>query len=260
MERKINDLSDITFIIPVRIDSIDRLENLLFTTNFLLNAFQTNIIVWEADARNTSLLQQLLNPNVTYIFHEDPDSVFYRTKYINTVAKTVNTPYIAVWDTDVIVQTSQIEAALLLLRENKADFVYPYKDVMLNVPSCVKNIFFKCQDIAILEKLSSGFRSMYGRAIGGGFFANKAKYIEAGMENEYFYGWGLEDGERLLRWKKLNCRIEQVEGTLFHLDHSRGENSHFHSKVQKSFKWREKFRISNLSDFLLKQEIATWHG
>lgn len=78
---------DTTFIIPVRIDSIDRLENLLFSTNYILRTFRSNIIVCEADERNTHLLERLLNPEVNYLFYEDPDSVFFRTKYINTVVR-----------------------------------------------------------------------------------------------------------------------------------------------------------------------------
>jgi len=122
------DLSDLTFIIPLRIDSIDRLENILFATNYILEYFQTNIIVWEADERNTMLLQKLINPNIKHIFHEDHDPIFYRTKYINTIVKTVDTPYIAIWDADVIVQKEQIISSVKLLRRKKADFVYPYKD------------------------------------------------------------------------------------------------------------------------------------
>lgn len=253
------DILDTSFIIPVRIDSTDRLENLLFVTNFLLKNFNTNIFILEVDTRNNKILQKLLNKNIKYNFHEDFDSVFYRTKYINTMINTVDTPYIAVWDADVIVKVDQIYTAISHLRKEQTDFIYPYNGTMLNVPQCVKSIFFKRPDINILEKFSKGFRAMYGSAVGGAFIADKKKYIESGMENENFYGWGLEDGERILRWQKLKYRIEHIEGILYHLDHSRGGNSHFHNKSQKSIKWREKIRISNLSEDLLKREISMWN-
>lgn len=251
---------DTTFIIPVRIDSIDRLENLLFSTNYILRTFRSNIIVCEADERNTHLLERLLNPEVNYLFYEDPDSVFFRTKYINTVVRSVKTPYVAIWDADAIVKADQILAAITRLREDYTDFIYPYKGLMLNVPSCVKNIFFKDPQIATLEKFASGFRQMYGDAVGGGFMANKQKYMESGMENESFYGWGMEDGERLLRWQKLNYRIEQIEGILFHLDHSRGENSQFQSKEHQIETMRKRARVVNMSEESLRKEISTWHN
>lgn len=260
MKKSRLDISDTTFIIPVRIDSTDRLENLLFVTDFLLDTFKTNIFILEVDIRNNKILQKLLNHKIKYNYHEDPDSVFYRTKYINKMVNEVDTPYMAVWDADVLVRTEQIYTAILHLRQEIADFVYPYYGTMLNVPPCVKNIFLKSSDFSILDKFSSGFEAMYGNAIGGAFFANKNLYIESGMENENFYGWGLEDGERFQRWQRLNYRIEQVDGILYHLDHRRGGNSIFHNKTQKSIKCREKIRISNQQEYLLKQEVSTWHN
>lgn len=37
--KKKNELTDVTFLIPVRIDSIVRLENLLEVVNYILNFF-----------------------------------------------------------------------------------------------------------------------------------------------------------------------------------------------------------------------------
>ena len=44
------------------------------------------------------------------------------------------------------------------------------------------------------------------------------------MENEDFYGWGLEDGERHYRWLSFGYRIYRSEGCLFHLSHPRDQN------------------------------------
>jgi len=254
------DLTDLTFIIPLRIDSIDRLENLLLTTNFLLKHFNTNIIVWEADNRNRMILPKLLSPKINYIFYEDFDPIFYRTKFINTIVKTIKTPHIAIWDADVIAPKKQIISCIELLRSGKIDFAYPYKEKLLNVPICVKNIFVKKKDISILERLSDGFHVMYGpRPVGGGFLANRLKYMEAGMENENYYGWGIEDGERASRWQRLNYNIWQVDGAIYHLYHSRGLNSNFHTNDQNYIKKKELHRIRTMPQVLLKKEVASWH-
>ncbi len=254
------DLTDLTFIIPLRVDSIDRLENLLCCTQYILDNFLTQIVVWEADARNAKILPRLLHPDIQHLFHEDNDPIFYRTRYINSIVSTIKTPYVAVWDADVIAPKEQVIRSIELLRENNADFVYPYKDILLNVPPCVKKIYFKSEDIAVLQRFSSGFYPMYGpKAIGGGFIVNRSKYIEAGMENENYYGWGLEDGERYHRWKRLGYKIEHVDGVMYHLDHSRGGNSTFHANDQRYIKTKEQFRIRNISPELLRKEVSEWH-
>lgn len=43
------DLKDATFIIPIRIESTDRLRNVITTMAFLLENFDTNIIIKEVD-------------------------------------------------------------------------------------------------------------------------------------------------------------------------------------------------------------------
>ena len=46
------DLSQATFIIPIRIESSDRLRNVITTTAFLLENFDTNIIIQEVDKQS----------------------------------------------------------------------------------------------------------------------------------------------------------------------------------------------------------------
>jgi predicted glycosyltransferase involved in capsule biosynthesis len=100
---------------------------------------------------------------------------------------------------------------------------------------------------------------MYGvNAVGGAFFVNRSKYIEAGLENENFYGWGLEDGERFVRWNKLGYKVQRVNGVLFHLSHERGLNSIIHSPIQSTVKRMEKTRILNMPKSLLRDEVSSW--
>ena len=44
-----HDLKDVTFIIPLQIETDDRLRNIILTTSFLLNTFDTNVIIKEVD-------------------------------------------------------------------------------------------------------------------------------------------------------------------------------------------------------------------
>ena len=48
------DLKEATFIIPIRIESTDRLRNVITSTAFLLENFDTNIIIKEVDSNQYS--------------------------------------------------------------------------------------------------------------------------------------------------------------------------------------------------------------
>ena len=61
---------------------------------------------------------------------------------------------------------------------------------------------------------------------------DKESYLYSGMENIDFYGWGPEDYERYLRWKKLGLKMSRVDGPLFHLSHERGSDSRMRSSIQ----------------------------
>ena len=54
---------DVTFIIPVRFDSEDRRRNFKICIDYLLNNFDTNIIVLESDTEN--IIQDVDNNNDT---------------------------------------------------------------------------------------------------------------------------------------------------------------------------------------------------
>ena len=91
------DLRDLTFLFPLKPDSIIWIENLLATTGYILRNFDTNLSVLEASAYNNRLLNKLLNRKIAYSFLEDKDPVFHRTKYRNLMTKEVKTPFLAVW-------------------------------------------------------------------------------------------------------------------------------------------------------------------
>jgi predicted glycosyltransferase involved in capsule biosynthesis len=91
-----------------------------------------------------------------------------------------------------------------------------------------------------LEQNVKKMKEMYPpNPLGGAFLANLKAYKESGLENENFYGWGLEDGERYYRWENLGYKIQRVPGPLFHLSHGRGINSTFHNGDQQLLKRKE---------------------
>lgn len=253
------DLTDVTFLIAVKLDSIDRLENIIMVIDFLSFHFKTNIQILEASNYNSRILEQLLKPNADVTFVEDYDPVFHRTKYINQLIKQCQSPLLAIWDADIIIDPIQILKAVELLRSKEASFCFPYKDKFLDTSLILREIFLKTKNIKILRENEGKMKLLYQPdPIGGAFFAITDDYIASGMENENFYGWGREDGERLIRWEILGYQYKRINGPLYHLSHQRGINSTFHSKNQDDIKWMEIQRIKSMSKKELIKTINSW--
>ena len=252
-------LKDVTFLIPLRLDSVCRIENLQMTIEDLLAHFDTNIHVQETGDFNNGILMKLLPTNVRYHFIEDYDPIFHRTYYINRMIKHCTTPLVAVWDSDVITPPDQIIKAVEWLRTGEADFVRPYDKQFLDTSSIIRELYFKTRDICYLGKHIGKMTPLYPpNPVGGGFFASLEKYKESGLENEKFYGWGVEDGERVNRWNILGYRYKNTPGVMYHLSHPRGQNSQFHCPHEMDVKNAELYRVASMSKQELQQEIAGW--
>lgn len=258
MKQKMN-LNDATFLIPIRIETIERLENLKASTDYLLKYFDTHIFILEASARNSGFLKKCLSSKIDLEFIKDNQVIFHRTRYLNMLTAKAETPLIAIWDSDIIVRCEQIIMAIRNLREGRVDFIFPYHGLFLDTGFPIRNDFLKSSDITFLERNFKKMSAPYGfTACGGGFFANKKVYCKAGKENENFYGWGPEDGERVKRWQILGMRAARVKGPMFHLSHPRGINSGFRSKEDSKKGLREYLRICRMTTNELENEIASW--
>lgn len=231
--------SDLTILIPIRIDSSDRLRNLHVLTDNLKKLDCVHIIILEADS------QSRMEPieGVQQIFVEDHNPLFYRTHYINVLCSMARSKYIGIWDSDVIVCQEQMEQAMTMLRTDKADMVYPFDGRCYHVDGEILHKYISIKDDKILTSDINNLYCIYGiHTSGGAFLVNRNAYIEAGGDNEKFKGWGPEDLERFKRWEVRGYRVLRTEGAIFHLHHYRGENSRYfnqnikHSALQALFK------------------------
>lgn len=232
------DLRDFAILIIVRLDSIDRLENTLMVIEYLIQYFNTNIYVWEISAHDNHVLSRLISSEVKYEFHQDYDPILHRTKYINDLVKAIKEEYLAVWDADVIVPVEQVMQTAKYLRDGY-EMVYPYKKYFYDTSYPIRKIYLEKRDINVFKLMSSFMKEMYlPNPVGGVFFANRQSYIDSGMEQELFYGWGVEDGERYNRWILQKRKMIQVEGAIYHLSHSRGRNSFISTEYDSIIKRR----------------------
>ena len=90
------DLNDVTFLLVVRLDTIERLENTLHVASFLHAHFQAQVLLWEVADYSNGFLTRLIPRGVTYVFCQDYDPVLYRTRYLNDMVRSANTSFVFV--------------------------------------------------------------------------------------------------------------------------------------------------------------------
>lgn len=144
-------LDQVSFLLPIRIDSDERLENLQLVTSYLYHYFDTEVIVMEADVTN-KVDAEKLSPNVVYHFVEDCNPLFRRTHYNNKMIALSKTPYICLYDTDVILSTNNIVKAVEALRQKKCVVSYPYGGCFIGVDILMKSVFGKTLDVEFFER------------------------------------------------------------------------------------------------------------
>ena len=234
------DLKDTTFIIPLRIESADRMRNVITSLCYLLENFDTNIIVKEGDSKSIFLEDVLpqvkeyleLNevPNLTHVFEDTSTSEFHRTRYLNEMLHMATTKVVVNYDCDIILPISSYIKSQDMIVNGDSDVVYPYgfgNYAMMatvgdeDVSEFLSNDF----DITILHNKSRQYMSRYGFCQ----FFDREVYIAGGEENEDFIAYAPEDEERAYRFKTLGYKVDRIDEFAYHLEHARTPNSWTHN-------------------------------
>jgi len=238
------DLRNTSFIIPLKIESTDRLRNAITTCCFLLKTFETQVFVKE---QNTdSVFQNQALPQITefldgdvsnlkYFYEEENESSFFhKTRYFNELLSKVDTPVVASYDIDVLLPISSYLKSQEMIMDEGYDLVYPFplikpeddipenrmcKQVFTN--DTLVSDFLSEFDFSIFDAASATARTQWGHVQ----FFKTSSYIEGGMENENFRSWGPEDQEKHYRFPKLGYNVGRFDSFVYHLEHSRGKDS-----------------------------------
>ena len=225
-------MKDITFVIPVKIDSADRLNNLQTSIDFLLKYYNCHIIVKECDTFQKVFLPK--NKNIFYFFEESKNNnFFHRTKILNDMLRLVETKYVANYDCDILIPQINVEKSIFLL-DGGYDMVFPYEKglVVLDWPlnEQQREKILSEPDTLYLEKLLEKHKCNHfvhdpsfsgldvfkniglGKIFSAGSvqFFNTKSYIEGFGENEAFIDWGPEDQERLYRFFILGYKSNLI--------------------------------------------------
>lgn len=219
------DLTNCTFIIPVKIDSADRAFNFQYVIGYLCKNLNTNIIIYEQDSEQKAyhLLKRInkYNTPVKYFFDQKKDNVlipFHRTKLLNEMLAEVNTAVVVNYDTDVILKPSTYMKAYEAILAG-VDLCYPFffgeSQIMINRPKMTDDLTEPIQQHVPNQ-------AQYGHVQ----FFNTDSYRRGGMENEGFVSYGPEDQERCYRFQTLGYNVTWLDGCyVYHLEHSRGHDS-----------------------------------
>jgi len=263
-----HDLSKATFIIPVRIESADRMRNVLTGLIFLLENFETKIIVKEVDTKSVfeeDVLPQLKEyfdnlDNLIHIFEQSDDPVFYRMKILNEMIAMSKTDVVINSDCDILLPIQSYLDSYNLILSKQVDVVYPYgagnyqKQVFADdelVSEFLSNDF----DFAILDNKSNIWTSDFGWIQ----FFNRQVYIDGGMENENFRGSSPEDKERYYRFTTLGYNIARLDQFIYHLEHSRGRNS-WPASIEGNPYMGENFELWNNLQKMNKQQLSEYYS
>jgi predicted glycosyltransferase involved in capsule biosynthesis len=226
---------DLTFLIPTRIETEDRLRNVIASVSYLLKHVNARVIVKEVSHRNTfryralpEIKKYVDTERLTHLYEESDEPLFCKSRVLNDLIAASNTKVVANYDVDCILPVSSYRQAYELIINDQADVVYPYQ--------C--GIYQWCADFN-MEIYDEFVRSSRGTdvldrrkrlsnsTIGWCQFVNRQKYINSYMMNENFVSWGCEDDEFYYRMNVLGNRIARIDNYVYHLEHSRTHNSWF---------------------------------
>ncbi len=239
--------TDITILILIRTDSIARLENVIAVIRHLQSHFDTNIYLLEADRHCNGILRELLGSSIRYEFVEDNDPILYKTWYFNRMLETFNTPFVAIWDADTIVESAAINECLKELRKGNTDIALPYNGVCLDTSEILRTLYFKKQDETVLVRNINKMNRMSEHIlVGGSVMMNRQKFMSIGGENEAYYGWGDDDFDRYIRFMNHGLKIYRSKNVLFHLSHPRGKNSGFNTELHKKISKEQLYKTQNM--------------
>jgi hypothetical protein len=236
------ELKDLTIIIPVKIESMDRYYNLKTVLGYINHHLITNVKIIEVSPDETRIdfLDDFKNLNIDFKFYKvDENVAYHRTKYLNEMLNSTTTKVVSNYDCDVFFPVETYVNVVNKLLNNEADFIYPYTNgwgqkqlfysnwYNSNLKQWIYYPMFKFVqdfDISVFDNDEDNVKihiSSYGHSV----FAKTEIYKKAYGENENFISYGPEDQERAYRFKKLGYKVEWYDGFVYHIEHVRTPDS-----------------------------------
>lgn len=253
------DLRNVDFIVPLRIDTGDRLRNVILSTSYLLHHFDCTVTIKEVDSERRfetyalPIIKRLVDTtNLNFIFEEETrtDDAFHRTKVLNDMIMGSKCDTVVNYDTDLVLPLDTYTKSVEML-QGEYDVVYPYRygnhgerkvslGFTIETQDDMDNFekdefvsrFIKEYDSTYFDDRFFYYPSNQGKGwaeYGMVQFFNRQVYIDGYLENEGFIAYAPEDIERHHRWQILGYNIGRIDNYAYHMEHQRTQNSWFHN-------------------------------
>lgn len=242
-------MKDITFIIPIKIDTNDRMENCSTILRFLSLFFpESEVLIIEIDGfSKVSELRQLYPSFSFYLVKRD--DFFSRSLATNKGIELSTRSIICIYDADILLDPKAIVNAVDIIKRGYFPIVLPYNGLVLDVKKNLRRKIISTLEFDDFSKFKSFLSVPKDYDIstrwtqGGIMLADKQTLVIEGGYNQNMISYGWEDSECAERFKKLGCYYLYLKDyNLIHLDHERGVDSKPNDKYFDNKKEYEKVR------------------
>lgn len=224
------DLKDVTFLIPLRVDSADRLRNLGIILRYLDEHLDTRFLICEDDPGEPQFpalaaqLGELAGRCEFFQAPPHPGGFIHRTRDLNLLAERATTPIVAVYGTDVLLLPAQYREARAAIAAGKA-MVLPHGGLVADLDRGLVDRIDRTLRVDDIDLFTPHAKVLSSFSAGGAVFHDRQALLDAGGYNENFVSWGFEAAEMVERLSKLGLGIGRIPGPLYHLTHARTGNS-----------------------------------
>ena len=230
----------LSFLMPCRIESSDRLRNVISSVGYLAKNFpDCKIIIQEVDKQSVfreKVIPHLTNlfgkypENISHRFEESKEAFFHKTRILNDLLLAADTDIVFNYDVDVVYPLSSYSTAYNMISQGGYDAVYTFGCGIYQWAVQYNDVVFRDflksgLDTSVLDSNSRLSPSV----MGWGQMIKRQVQIDAGLWNENFISWGAEDCEFHYRIPALGYKVGRINDFVYHLDHSRTFNSHYNN-------------------------------
>lgn len=265
---------NLTFLIPTKLESEDRIRNLTTVLVYLLSKFDAKIIVKECDF--VGKFEHYIIPviekkfgklpdKLTYSYEKQTAQFFHKTRILNDLLLSSDTEVVCNYDTDVIIPEDSIIKSYESIKSGQVDVVYPYGcGAYQKAVTYSEDTFNTFIDSKLDPKTLDEYSTISSSTIGWCQFIRRDNYIKSFMMNENFQAWGPEDCELYYRLSFLGNKVGRINDYVYHLEHSRSNDSWFTNPMWQEntnlWNWIRRQTRENLVEYYQKQDYIKRRG
>lgn len=211
----------VTAIVPVMIDSQDRLENALTMIHHIHERLGVRQVV-VAEGGRPMLFEHIRElPWVRYVLAYAPGLEFNKSKLVNMGLHLVDTPAVCVWDCDAVISALQVEAATDAILSGKYQVVAPLNRYLHVGRHVLQQVKAGRVDFGVVDRPEEILYTIDRVLSHGVCFFNTAALRHCRGYNELTWGWGCEDDEIIFRLTKLGLSYAKLTAPGLHIAHER---------------------------------------